>query len=76
MTRKACFNNFYENVSETLIEDNAGKDCFCHLLFNFEEAVIFLNSSILIKFSNLLLWIMLLKIFYLLILPKPYLREY
>ena len=41
MARKACFENFYEKVCETLIADNGGKsyDCLCDLDFDFEETL-------------------------------------
>ena len=51
MTRKACFENIYEKVSETLIQDNvAGSyNCQCDLFFDFEKALTSSNSNILTK---------------------------
>ena len=38
---KACLENFYEKVSESLIGDNVGKgyDCLCDLFFYFGEGL-------------------------------------
>ena len=65
MARKSCFEISYEKVSETLIEDNAGKYyyCLCDLFFDFEEVLTSSNSKILIKFSSLPMYKMLPKIF-------------
>ena len=74
MRRKERFEIFLKKVSKTLIGENVGTsyDCSCDLLFDFEEAYPS-NSKLLIKCSSLLMWIMLLKIFYLLILSELYL---
>ena len=65
MAHKAFFENFYEKVFEALIEDNVGRcyDCLRDLFSDFEEALTYSNLSILIKFSSLLMEIMLPKIF-------------
>ena len=57
MSRKAYLENFYENVSETVIGDAADKsyDCLWGLVFNFEEALTSFKFKHLIKFSSLLM---------------------
>ena len=69
MSCKAYFEDFYENVSETLIGDQEGKcnDCLWGLVFNFEEELTSFKFKHLIKFSSLLMWIMFPKVFYQLI---------
>ena len=41
MACKSCYENLYENISETLIRDNVGivYDCLGDLVFNFKKAI-------------------------------------
>ena len=52
----ACFENFYEKVSETLTggDSRYDYDCFCYLVFNIEESLTsfkFKNFDDIIKFA-------------------------
>ena len=54
-----------------------GYDCLCDLLCDFEKKITFFKfKKLYCRFSSLLLWKILLRIFYLFILPKLYPMEH
>lgn len=75
---KHVLKSFYEKVSETLMRGNAGKGFIivCAICVLISKKQLLSNLKILMKFSSLLKWIMLQKIFYLLVLLKLHIWEY
>ena len=69
MARKTCPENFFEKISETLIEDNVckGYHCLWGLVFDFEKSLTFFEFKDLIKFSSLLIRTTLPEVYYQLI---------